>query len=40
MKRHGFIRSILRAFGECLIIALIFGAAWGVLLIGHGLGYN
>jgi hypothetical protein len=40
VKRPGLIRSILLAFGECLIVVLIFGTAWGVLLIGHGLGYN
>lgn len=40
MNRPGLIRSILRAFGECLVVALIFGTAWGFLLIGRGLGYN
>lgn len=40
MKRPGLIRAFLLAFGECAVVLLIFGIAWGVLLIGHGLGYN
>lgn len=35
-----FMRGRIRtAMAECLCLVALYGAAWGVLVIGHGLGY-